>query len=340
VVINLRDARPVWAIPQWASTRIAAAFPDGWDVVVVAAPVDGRGDGGGVSPDALAAADGAEVWFGFGFPRALFHAASAAGRLRWVHTGTAGVGGLLYDELRASDVALTNSAGVHAPPIAETVIGMLLHFARGFDFAVRAQAERAWRTEPFEAADTVVGEVAGTTLGLVGLGGIGREVGRRARALGMHVVATRRSERPGPDGIEVLHGPHALPQLLERSDAVVVAVPATPETRGLIDARALAAMKSSAVLVNVSRGDVVAEDALADVLRAGRIRGAALDVFRTEPLPADSPLWSLPNVLITPHVSGTTLRFWERECALIVENIGRYLAGDELRNLVDKRLGY
>ena len=341
-VVNLRDSRPVWAIPPHVARDIAAAFPEGWDVVVVDAAVDGRGDGGGVSDEALAAAPGAEVWLGYGFPRALFAAAAAGpdARLRWVHTGTAGVGSLLYPEMRASRVLLTNSAGVHAPPMAETVIAMLLHFARGLDIAVRAQAEGRWDPGPFEAGTDAIRELAGLTLGVLGLGGIGREVAWRARALGMHVIAARRSDRPAPDGIELLAGERALDHLLARSDAVVVTVPSTPATRGLIDAAALARMKPSAVLVNVARGDVVDEGALADALRAGALRGAALDVFAREPLPPDSPLWTLPNVLITPHVSATTARFWEREAALIRDNVDRYLRGDPLRNVVDRSAGY
>lgn len=321
---------------------ISGAFPEDWEVVSVDAPVDGRGDGGGVSEDASAAASGAEVWFGFGFPRALFLAATTGerARLRWVHTGTAGVRGLLYPEMRASDVLLTNSAGVHAPPMAETVLAMMLHFARGLDFAVQAQPLGRWWPDPFESASTVVRELAGTTVGIVGLGGIGVEVARRAHALGMRVVAMRRSAAPGPDGVELMRGDDALDRLLADSDYLVLAVPATPATRGLIDGRALARMKPAAVLVNVARGDVVDEDALIAALRAGRLRGAALDVFRDEPLPPDSPLWTLPNVLVTPHVGGTTLRFWEREAALIRDNIGRYLAGAPLRNLVDRAQGY
>lgn len=341
-VLNLRDSRPVWAIPPHVAREIASAFPDGWDVVVVDAAVDGRGDGGGVSDEALAAAPGAEVWLGYGFPRALFAAATGGpdARLRWVHTGTAGVGSLLYPDMRASDVLLTNSAGVHAPAMAETVIAMLFHFARGLDFAVRAQAAGRWDPSPYEAGTDAIRELAGLTVGILGLGGIGREVAWRARALGMHVIAVRRSGRPAPDGIELLTGGSALDDLLARSDAVVITVPSTPSTRGLIDAAALACMKPNAVLVNVARGDVVDEQALADALRAGALRGVALDVFAREPLPADSPLWTLPNVLITPHVSATTPRFWERETALIRDNIERYLRGVPLSNVVDRSAGY
>jgi phosphoglycerate dehydrogenase-like enzyme len=185
----------------------------------------------------------------------------------------------------------------------------------------------------------------------VGLGGIGREVAWRVRALGMNVVAVRRGRRAEElagsgsgakeeGAFEVLRGDGGLRALLSRSDYVVIAVPSTRETRGMIGAGELAAMRRDAVLINVARGDVVDEDALVEALRGGRLRGAALDVFREEPLPSGSPLWGLPNVLITPHVSGTTDRFWTRETELITENVARYLSGRALRNIVDKSAGY
>jgi phosphoglycerate dehydrogenase-like enzyme len=342
LVLNLRDVRPVWALPGWTVGEIRAALPADWQVVDVEAPADGRGDGGDVAPEVLEAVRGAEVYMGYGFPRALFHAATRMpeGRLRWVHSGSAGVGGALYPELVESPVVLTNSAGIHAAPIAESVLAMALHFTRGFDLAVRAQAAREWLKEPFEAADTPVREIAGLTLGIVGFGGIGREVADRAAALGMRVLAMRRRPAPAPPHVELLSGDGALQRLLERSDVLVLSVPETAATRDLIGRAELERLPPGAVVVNVARGRVLDEDALADLLAAGRLRGAGLDVFRTEPLPPESPLWKLPNVLITPHVSGTTTGFWRRQTDLILENLRRYLAGEPLRNVVDKRAGY
>jgi phosphoglycerate dehydrogenase-like enzyme len=277
-----------------------------------------------------------------GLPRALLQAAlEEPRRLRWIHSGSAGVRSLLHPELVESDVVLTNSAGVHAPPMAEAAIGMILHFARGFDVAVRAQARREWRKGPFEQDPRTVREVRGATLGILGLGGIGREVAWRATALGMQVLALRRrADAAAPEGVALLGGPDALDELLARSDYLLIAVPSTETTRGLIGRPQLARLPAGAVVINVARGDVIDEEALAESLRAGRLRGAALDVFAREPLPADSPLWSLDNVLLTPHVSATTPHFWRREVDLIVENIARYHRGDALRNVVDKRLGY
>jgi phosphoglycerate dehydrogenase-like enzyme len=341
LVVNLRDSREIWRLPEWAVGEIRASAPAHLEVHVVDAEVDGRGDGGAVTPQALAAIEGAEIYLGFGFPRPLFEAARRAGApLRWVHSGAAGVGGALYPEMRDSSIMLTNSAGVHGPPIADTVIGMIHHFARGLDLAVRGQRERRWAKDEFEAASAPVHEIAGTPLGLLGYGGIGRAIAARAAALGMRVRALRRRADAVEENVEVVHGEAGLQSLLRESQYIVAALPATAETRDLLDASRLRSLRPDAVLINVGRGDVVDEDALAELLRDGRIRGAALDVFRAEPLPPDSPFWELSNVLLTPHVSATSREFWRREVELIVENLARYERGDELRNLVDKRAGY
>jgi phosphoglycerate dehydrogenase-like enzyme len=339
-VFNMRDERPVWAPPAWVFDALRAAFPSDWTFIDVDAPVSGRGDGGGLSDAAIEAIAGAEIYFGLGLPRPLLQAAVRPPvSLRWIHTGAAGVASLLHPELTEHDIVLTNSAGVHAEPMAETVIAMILHFARGIDYAVRAQAQREWRTAPFEKLNGGVREIAGATLGIVGLGGIGRAVARRGQGLGMHVVATRRTDSPHDDGM-TLRGDDALQQLLARSDYVVVTLPATAQTQGLIGAAELSLMRTDAVLINVARGSIVEEGALTEVLQQGRLRGAALDVFGKEPLSADSPLWTLDNVLITPHVSATSARYWEREAELMLDNLRRYLDGAELRNVVDVSAGY
>lgn len=335
----------MWSIPDAAVEEIRAALPGDWELCVVEEPVDGRGDGGADSPGAAAAlraVPGAEVYVGFGVPEPLFRAAAEGpgARLRWAHTASAGAGGSLHAAMRASGVVLTNAAGIYAEPMADTVLAMMLHFARGLDFAVRAQAERRWRKEPWEGADAPVRELAECTVGIVGLGGIGRAVARRAAALGMRVLATRRRPDGGPEGVEVLAGADGLERLLGESDFLVVTVPLTDATRGMIGEAELRRLAPGAVLVNVARGGVVDEDALLAALASGRLRGAGLDVFVREPLPADSPLWSLPNVLVTPHVSGTSHRYWRRQTDLILENIRRYRAGEPLRNTVDKEAGY
>jgi phosphoglycerate dehydrogenase-like enzyme len=260
--------------------------------------------------------------------------------LRWIHSGSAGVRALLHRELVESDVVLTNSAGVHAPPMAEAVLGMVLHFGRGFDHAVHSQVRREWGKPPFENDGVAAREVQGATLGILGYGGIGQEVAWRARGLGMRVIALRRRPIPADDGVELLSGADAFEQLLRRSDYLVICAPSTTATSGLLGSAELALLRPGSVLINVARGEVVEEQALVAALRSRHLRGAGLDVFVHEPLPPESELWSLDNVLITPHVSGTTDRFWRREVDLITENVRRYAAGMPLRNQVDKQAGY
>ena len=354
-VLDMMDRRPMWAMPGWVPRELRAALPPGWELVVIEEPTEGSGDGAArVAPEVLEAVAGAEIYFGYGIPKEVLEAGPG---LRWVHTGAAGVGGSLTPTMLESPVVFTNSAGVHAPPMAETVLAMLLHFGRGLDFAVRAQQRAEWSKEPFYAAGAPVVEMAGSTVGIVGFGGIGREVARRVAALGARVVGLKRSEpeageaelRPVggtgslSDRVRLVWGQNGLDAVLRESDAVVVCAPDTPETRGLVDEHALARMKPGAVLVNVARGRLVDEDALVRALEEGRLRGAGLDVFAQEPLPAEHRLWTLPNVLVTPHVSAVTNGFWRREADLILRNLQRFVRGappDEWENVVDKRAGY
>lgn len=343
IVADLCDDRPVWAAPEWLFDGIREALPAGWELEVVNAPADGRGDGGAASAAALAAVRGAEIYLGYGMPEPLFRAATepAGGELRWVHSAAAGVGGTLHPPMREAErVVLTNSAGIHAEPIAETVMAMVLYFARGLDLAAAGQRERRWHKEPFESADTPVREAAGASLGIVGLGGIGQAVAAKAQALGLRVQAVRRSSAPGPPGVGLLKGDDALERLLRTSDYLVLAAPETSETRGMIGAREIALMPPRAVLINISRGSLVDEAALAAALESGGLRGAGLDVFATEPLPSGSPFWKMHNVLVMPHVSGTSRSFWRREAELITANIRRYMDGAPLTNVVRKGRGY
>ncbi len=370
LVLDLNDRRPIWALPPWAVERLRARLPPGWTLHAVSTPADGSGDGagGGPSAEVLEAVTGARVYVGYGIPPQVLEA--GRGTLRWVHTGTAGVGGSLHPTMRAAGIPFTNSAGVHGPPIAETVVGMVLHFLRGFHLALGARhgalpGEEApagpWDPSPFFAAGSPVREVSSARVGILGMGGIGEEVAWRLGALGAEVVGLRRSSGGGegtgrprwrasaPRGVpdaqrEALLGSvrrvRTLPELLEGLDVLVVTAPETAETRGIVNAEALARLPRGALLVNVSRGSLVVEDALVAALRSGQLGGAGLDVFATEPLPAESPLWHLPNVLVTPHVSGVSQGFWERQVALVAENLDRLLAGRPLLNEVELDRGY
>lgn len=341
-VLDMRDRRPVWALPEWAIDEIGRAMPPGWDYRVMEGVSDGTGDGrSGDDPATLAALEGAWVYAGFGITPGILR----AGReLRWVHSGSAGVGSSITPELRAAPAVFTNSAGIHGPPMAETVVAMILHFARGLDFAVTAQREGRWDTAPFWDAATPVREIAGGTVGILGYGGIGREVSRRLSGFDVRVLGlVRRPREDGaalPPGVELVHGSHGLERLLAESDWLVVAAPETEETRGLLDARRIGAMKRGAVLINVARGRVVDEEALLGALRSGHLRGAGLDVFATEPLPSGHPLWTAPHTLLLPHVSPVTRSFWRRQVDLIVGNLAALLEGRPLRNVVDKAAGY
>lgn len=248
----------------------------------------------------------------------------------WVQTLNSGVDSYDLDGLAARGTAVTNAAGVAANPIAEQVLGYMLTFERRIHTGIRQQErEGTWRKYS-------AGELRGKTLGVVGVGAIGTRVAELAAGFDMEVIGTKRTPETAPDVVDEAHPPSGLPELLVRSDYVVLACPLVEATRGLIGREELMAMGSDAVLVNVARGEVVDEAALETALQQGRIRGAALDVFEEEPLPADSPLWDLPNVVVTPHMAGSTPKYADRIGALFAENYERYVDGDleELRNRV------
>lgn len=338
LVLDLRAQRPVWRVTPEVVAAVRGALASDWEVVEIAAPINSDGDGSGGSAEAVAAARSAEIYLGFGLPPAVVDAGRAS--LRWAHTCTAGVGAIL-DRLRGSQIILTNSAGIHAEPIADWVLAAIGHFARSFDVLVRAQAERRWAQGMFGDRTVRVRELARLRVGIFGLGGIGNAVARRGLALGMRVAGVRRRPaKGGPPGVAWVGGSEDLARLAAESDVLVIAAPRTTGTDGAVDRALLARLPPGAIVINVSRGALLDTDALLDMLDHGTLRGAALDVFATEPLPPEHPLWAHPRVLVSPHVSPVTEHFWEREAALILENLGRYLAGSPLVNVVDKDAGY
>lgn len=340
LVADLRAAAPAWALPDRVVEALRADTPPGWRLHVVSALTISDGDGADrPSEETLAAVRDAEVYVGFGVPQALLDAAPG---LRWVHTATAGVGSLLTPELIRRGLLLTNSAGVHARPIAEYVLGGVLHFLRGFDMAVRQQAERCWDREPFVGTGHSGRELGECRLLVVGTGGIGSAVARIFSALGARCVGIRRRPELGaPDGFERVVGPASLETELPGADVLVLSAPLTAGTRHLMTGERLELLPPGAIVVNVARGALLDEGALAARLEGGKLRGAVLDVFGREPLPAESPLWGLSRTLLTPHVSGVSpRRFWDRELALVLENWRRYRSGEPLLNLVDQKAGY
>ena len=338
LVVDLASPLAAWRIPPASTQAIRAALGSGWEVVVVQAPATSDGDGGSGTPEAVAAARGAEIYVGYGVPRGVV--AAGAGTLKWAHSGTAGVGASL-PHLASSGIVLTNSAAVHAEPIADWTIAAIAYFARGLDRMREFQAAARWARREFADLEVRVRELGELRLGVLGLGGIGGAIARRGAALGMSVAGVRRRPaRGGPPGVRWVGGLADLPRLAAESDCFVIAAPHTAETRGAVSRTVLERLPHDAIVVNVSRGTLLDETALLDALDASRVRGAALDVFAAEPLPAGHPFWRHPRVLVSPHVAAVTARFWERETGLIVENIRRYLAGSPLANTVDPEAGY
>jgi phosphoglycerate dehydrogenase-like enzyme len=247
--------------------------------------------------------------------------------LRWFHGAFVGMDHPIFREIAGRGVTITNSPGVSAQPIAQYVLAMMLRHAKKVPAWEQAQRERAWRRVESD-------ELTGQTVALIGLGGIGAEVARLARAFEMRVIGMRRRAEL-PANVDELFTPERLHDMLAQADYLVLAAPLTSETQGLIDAAALSVMKPTAYLINVARGPMVVESALIDVLRSGKIAGAALDVFDQEPLPADSPLWSMENVIVTPHNSATSPRLFDRGALVFVDNLRRYATGEQLQSVVD-----
>lgn len=314
-----------WHLPEEVRRHLEVRFPE---VEIVA--VDERA----ALPAALADAD---AFLGWTFPAEHF---AAAPRLRWVQSINAGADANLFPALRDSDVVLCGGAGLHTTCIPEHVVGQMLVLARNFHEALRMQARSEWNRFGVILHGGGIRELRGSKLALIGAGPVGTHLVPLARALGQSVRVLRRDPSRDVPGAEAVVGPDALHPLLAWADFVVLALPLTAETHRMIDAAALAAMKPSAYLINVARGEVVAEAALIAALRDGTIQGAALDVFDPEPLPPEHPFWSMPNVVLTPHVSGYTPRYFELAMELFEENLERFLEGRPLRNIVDKRLGY
>ncbi len=271
----------------------------------------------------FAAAGDADVLLNADFrdPALFLETFRRATRAKWAHVVSAGVESVLSAEIRASAIPLTNGRGVFARPLGEWVLGVMVYFGYDFPAMLRNQKARRWERYDHE-------ELYGRTVLIVGYGSIGRAVGERACAFGMRVLTSSR-RRPGD-----------LNAMLAESDYIAVTAPLTAETRGMIGAEQFAAMRSNAVVINVGRGAVIDENALIDALQRGKIRGAALDVFATEPLPADSPLWAMENVIVSPHSADSLPDSREQAVQFFVENFERFRKGEPLQNVVDKHAGY
>jgi D-2-hydroxyacid dehydrogenase (NADP+) len=314
-----------WNAPLWFSERLRMTFSE---IAVVHLPDYARLDGEIVDADVLMA------WSIRPEQIAL------AKKLRWIHSPAAAVNQLMFPELVNSEIVLTNAREVHGPVVAEHVIALIFALAKKIPGSALLQAKRVWGQQILWDEVPRVREVAGATLGIVGLGSIGRALARSAKALGMRVMAVREHPEKGSEGADAVFGPAQVDEVFRQADYVVLAAPVTDSTTAIANARHLAQMKPDACLINVGRGALVDEAALAAALREKRIGGAALDVFPKEPLPGDSPLWDVPNLLITPHTAALTEKLWERHYTLFSENLRRYLGRQALLAVVDKRKGY
>jgi phosphoglycerate dehydrogenase-like enzyme len=277
---------------------------------------------------------GAEIMLGWDFSAGgLDQAWDAAGDLRWVHWAGAGVDAMMFPELVASDVVLTNSRGVFDLAMAEYVLGFVLNFAKKFPESQALQGECSWRHR-------LTQRIAGASVLVVGTGSIGREIARLLGSAGMVVSGVGRTARAGDDDFVAIHGSADLDSALAAADYVVAIPPLTAQTAGMFGAAQFAAMKPTARFINMGRGQLVDEAALIAALELGEIAGAALDVFETEPLPEASPLWALPNVIVSPHMSGDYEEHYGDVVGLFMANFERYQAGQPLVNVVDKVLGF
>ncbi|MEP0755364.1 D-2-hydroxyacid dehydrogenase [Trichocoleus sp. Lan] len=311
-------------IPTEIASDIEPRLPPNLQVV----RVDSEGNLDGDASDA-------EVYFNWILlkPTTLHKVLAAAPTLRWQHTPSAGVNHILTPTFLEREITLTNGAGVHAIPIAEFVLMFMLYHAKNLPQLQAFQAERNW------GRGITLKELKDATLLIIGAGSIGVAIAQRASSFGMRVWGSRRHPEPLPEFDKVVSATEWR-SLLPEADYVVVSTPLTPETKGTMDAAVFQAMRSSAFFINIARGAIVDEAALLTALREGWIAGAALDTFSAEPLPPDSPFWSLPNVFISPHCSADSPQTYQRSLELFLENLSRYQAGLPLRNVVDKQVGY
>jgi D-2-hydroxyacid dehydrogenase (NADP+) len=325
LLIFVRHPFDQWNVPAWFAQRLQQEFPQ---LDVVSLPDYKRVD------EEIVDAEIAIAWSIR--PEQIV----AAKKLRWIHSPAAAVHQLIFPELVTSDIVLTNAREVHGPVVAEHVIALIFALAKKIPGSVRLQQKHIWGQQILWDEKPRVREVAGATVGIVGLGSIGRPVVKSAKALGMRVIAVREHPEKGSEGADTVFAPSQMDEIFRQADYIVLAAPVTSSTKAIANAERLALMKLDACLINVGRGPLVDEPALVAALREKRLGGAALDVFPKEPLAADSPLWDVPNLLITPHTAALTDKLWERHYALFSENLRRYLNGQPLLAVVDKRKGY
>jgi phosphoglycerate dehydrogenase-like enzyme len=325
IVLCVKFRFSLWSVPEFLPRLIRERWP-AMQVVFL----EGYDALSSVLPDT-------DIFVGFTLtPEQL----AAARQLRWMHVTAAGVAHLLRADIRARNLVITNSRGIHAIPMAEHTLGLMIAMAHKFPAALRYQQQRLWAQQRLWEEQPRPSELHGAVLLLVGLGAVGSAVACYAKACGMRVRAVTRTGRGDASLAERIYPAGELRSALPDADYLVLAAPDTPATQQMIGAKQLALMKPTAVLVNVARGSLVDEAALVEALRQRTIAGAALDVTTVEPLRPESPLWSLENVFLTPHTSAASEMLWVRQGELLMDNLERWFAGRELLNLVDLERGY
>lgn len=325
IVISIQQPVSQWQIPEASARALVSRFPD---VTFTYARTDAERAAG------LASADAAYTWM------LSADELARAPRLRWVHSSAVAVETLCLPELAQRAIRVSNTRGVQAVPIAEHALAVVLALAKQIPFAIEHQQRGEWAQHAY-TGPRLPWLLNGRTLGLIGLGGIGQALAARASALGMRVVALRRQMDAAPvNGVSAVYGRDRLHEMLGDCDVLAIAAPLTPHTDHLVDRTALAALKPGAVVVNVGRAAILDTDALVDALRSGHLAGAALDVFPEEPLPSSHPLWTAPNLILTPHTAGFRSGHWDDVIEVFADNLTRYRQGEPLRFEVDPRLGY
>ena len=325
LLIALHHRFELWQMPSWFPERLRRDFPQlyvehlsNYDHVI----------------EEIADADIAISWSLRG------EQIKAAKQLRWIHSTAAAVHQLMTPELRATDIVVTNARDVHGPVVAEHAIALTFALAKRLPQAVRYQKRKHWAQHDLWNERPRPRELTGSTMTIVGLGAIGTPLARLSKSLGMRVIGVREHAERGSEIADAIYGFEKLDDALSAADFIVLAVPVTPKTRHLMNAERLARLKPGAYLINVGRGVLIDEAVLVDALRAKSFGGAALDVATEEPLPPESPLWEMENVLITPHIAGLTEKMWERHYEHYTKNLHRFLAGETLLWVVDKERGY
>ncbi len=325
LVIVLQHRFELWQAPEWFAERLRRDFPQ-LDVVHLSSYERANNE--------IADADIAISWSLRG------EQIKAAKKLRWIHSTATAVHALMSPELQASNIVVTNARDVHGPVVAEHALALAFALAKRLPQAARYQQQKHWAQQDIWSDSPRPRELSGATMTIVGLGGIGRPLAKLAQAVGMRVVGVREHPEQPVEAVDIMYGFDQLDQALSATDFVVLAVPVTPRTHHLMNAERLARLRSEAYLINVGRGVLIDEPALIEALRVKSFAGAALDVTTEEPLPRDSPLWGMENVLITPHIAGLTRQMWERHYSHFAENLRRFLRGEPLASVVDKQRGY